>query len=77
MQRCDFRTDLNVLKEDLFCSSGGRLFNRIIERGKKKPEREDNFLTRGTGYDSFLKVCPELCDGDGNSSVKLAGKYLT
>ena len=69
MQRCDFRADLNVLTEELFCSSDGRLFQRIIERGKKL-EREDDFLTRGTGYNSFLKVCPELCDGDGNSSVK-------
>ena len=52
VQRCDFRADLNVLREELFCSSDGRLFQRIIERGKKL-EREEDFLTRGTGYDSF------------------------
>ena len=70
VQRCDFRAVLNVLGEELFCSSDGRLFQRIIERGKKL-EREEDFLTKETWYDSFLKVCPELCDGDGNSSVKL------
>ena len=58
-----------MLREELFCSSDGRLFQRIIERGNKL-EREEDFLTRGTGYNSFLKVCPELSDDDGNSSVK-------
>ena len=33
-----------MLREELFCSSDGRLFQRIIERGKKL-EREDDFLT--------------------------------
>ena len=61
-----------MLRDELFCSSDGRLFQGIIERGKKL-EREEDFITRGTGYDSFLKECPELCDGDGNSSVKQAG----
>ena len=57
------------LRDELFCSSDGRLFQRIIERGRNL-EREEDFLTRGTGYDSFLKVCPELYDGDGKSPVK-------
>ena len=57
-----------MLREELFCSSDGRLFQRIIVRGRKL-ERDEDSLKRGTGYDSFVKVCPELCDGDGNSSV--------
>ena len=32
IQRCDFRAALNVLGEELFCSSDGKLFQRIIER---------------------------------------------
>ena len=44
-----------MLKEELFCSSDGRPFQRIIGRGKKL-ERKEDFLTRGTGYVSFLKI---------------------
>ena len=48
VQRCDFRADLNVLRDELVCSSDGRVFQRIIERGRKL-ERDECFLTRGTG----------------------------
>ena len=46
VQRCDFRADLNVLREELFCSSDGRLFQRKIERGKKTREGEGFFNKR-------------------------------
>ena len=49
VQRCDFRADLNVLREELFCSPDGRLFQRIIERGKKLEREEDFFEQEGQG----------------------------
>ena len=76
VQRCDFRAALNGLREELFCSSNGRLFQKVIERGRKL-ERNEDLLTRETGQYSFLNVCPKLCDSEGNSSVKSAGLDIT
>ena len=43
-----------MLREELFCSSDGRLFQRIIERGKKL-ERGEDFLTKRDRVRFFSK----------------------
>ena len=43
-----------MLREELFCSSDGRLFQRTIERGKKL-EREDDFFNKRDRVQFFSK----------------------
>ena len=59
VQRWDFRADLNELREELFCSLDGKLFQRIIERGKKL-ERDEDFFNKRDRVRFFCKFMPSV-----------------